>query len=165
MLHGWKDNSVLAKPSQHVPIYLQQFPSYSNRKCKKSSFSRTAAHIFVSLETPLRLSRNMLRAVTYYTATKVKYWIKRRTKTLKLPVSPFCCQVSLQLMLSLEFHWLVCEYTKYIYTTDCTDLFTVPIQKKIKYLTLMPQGHNIKQNWSAELSKTPRQHHSLSQMY
>jgi len=34
--------------SQHVPIYLQQFPSYSKRKCKKSPFSRTAAHIFVS---------------------------------------------------------------------------------------------------------------------
>ena len=34
--------------SQHVPIYLQQFPSYSNRKVKKSPFSRTAAHIFVS---------------------------------------------------------------------------------------------------------------------
>ena len=34
--------------SQHVPIYLQQFPSYSNRKCKKSPFSRTGAHIFVS---------------------------------------------------------------------------------------------------------------------
>ena len=34
--------------SQHVPIYLRQFPSYSNRKCKKSPFSRTAAHIFVS---------------------------------------------------------------------------------------------------------------------
>jgi len=33
---------------QHVPIYLQQFPSYSNCKCRKSSFSRTAAHIFVS---------------------------------------------------------------------------------------------------------------------
>ena len=31
-----------------VPIYLQQFPSYSNRKCKKSPFSRTAAHIFLS---------------------------------------------------------------------------------------------------------------------
>ena len=28
--------------------FLQQFPSYSNRKCKKSPFSRTAAHIFVS---------------------------------------------------------------------------------------------------------------------
>ena len=47
--------------SQHVLMYLQQFPSYSNRKCKKSPFSRTAAHIFVSLETPLRLSRNMLQ--------------------------------------------------------------------------------------------------------
>jgi len=36
-------------PSQHVglPNYLQQFHSYSNRKCKKSPFSRTAAHIFV----------------------------------------------------------------------------------------------------------------------
>jgi len=34
--------------SQHVPIYLQKFPSYSNHKCKKSPFSRTAAHIFVS---------------------------------------------------------------------------------------------------------------------
>ena len=34
--------------SQHVPIYLQQFPSYSNRKCKKSPSSRIAAHILVS---------------------------------------------------------------------------------------------------------------------
>ena len=33
---------------QNVPIHLQQFPSYSNRKCKKSPFSRTATHIFVS---------------------------------------------------------------------------------------------------------------------
>jgi len=38
----------LQNVSQHVRIYLQQFPSYSNRKCKKSPFSRTAAHIFVS---------------------------------------------------------------------------------------------------------------------
>ena len=29
----------------HLP---KQFPSYSNRKCKKSPFSRTAAHTFVS---------------------------------------------------------------------------------------------------------------------
>ena len=28
--------------------FPQQFPSYSNRKCKKSPFSRTAAHMFVS---------------------------------------------------------------------------------------------------------------------
>jgi len=34
--------------SQRVPIYLQQFPSYSNCKWKISPFSRTAAHIFVS---------------------------------------------------------------------------------------------------------------------
>jgi len=31
-----------------IPIYLQQFPSYSNRKGKNLPFSRTAAHIFVS---------------------------------------------------------------------------------------------------------------------
>ena len=48
MLHGWKDNLGLPNPSQHVPIYLQQFPSYLNRKCQKSPFLRTTAHIFVS---------------------------------------------------------------------------------------------------------------------
>jgi len=42
-----KTIQCLPNPSQHVPIYLQQFPSYSNRKCK-SPLSRTAAHIFVS---------------------------------------------------------------------------------------------------------------------
>ena len=30
-----KTIQCLPKPSQHVPIYLPQFPSYSNRKCKK----------------------------------------------------------------------------------------------------------------------------------
>jgi len=43
-----KTVQCLPNPSQHVPIYLQQFPNYSNRKCKKSPFSHTAAHIFVS---------------------------------------------------------------------------------------------------------------------
>jgi len=43
-----KTIQCLPNPSQHVPICLQQFPSYSNRKCKKSPFSRTAAHLFVS---------------------------------------------------------------------------------------------------------------------
>jgi len=43
-----KTIQCLPNSSLHVPIYLQQFPSYSNRKCKKSPFSRTAAHIFVS---------------------------------------------------------------------------------------------------------------------
>ena len=43
-----KTFQCLPNKSQHVPIYLQHFPSYSNRKCKKSQFSRTAAHTFVS---------------------------------------------------------------------------------------------------------------------
>ena len=43
-----KTIQCLPNTSQHVPIYLQQFPSYSNHKCKKSPFSPTAAHIFVS---------------------------------------------------------------------------------------------------------------------
>jgi len=43
-----KTIQCLPNPSQHLPIYVQQFPSYSNRKCKKSPFSDTAAHIFVS---------------------------------------------------------------------------------------------------------------------
>ena len=43
-----KTIQFLPNPSQHIPIYLEQFPIYSNHKCKKSSFSRTAAHIFVS---------------------------------------------------------------------------------------------------------------------
>jgi len=41
-----KTIQCLPNPSQHVLIYFQQFPSYSNRKCQKSPFSRTAAHIF-----------------------------------------------------------------------------------------------------------------------
>jgi len=50
VLHGWKDNSMLVKhlAACIVHICLQQFPSYSNRKCKKSQFSCTAAHVFVS---------------------------------------------------------------------------------------------------------------------
>ena len=31
-----KTIQCLPNPSQHVPIYLQQFTSYSNRKCKKN---------------------------------------------------------------------------------------------------------------------------------
>ena len=31
-----KTIQCLSNPLQHVPIYLQQFPSYSTRKCKKN---------------------------------------------------------------------------------------------------------------------------------
>ena len=54
-LHEWKDNSVFAKSvaaCTHQSSY-QHFPSYSNRKCKKSPF-------LFPLETPLWQSRNML---------------------------------------------------------------------------------------------------------
>jgi len=47
-------------PSQHVPIYLQQFPSYSNCKCKNRRFHVPQPTFLFPLETPLRLSRNML---------------------------------------------------------------------------------------------------------
>ena len=56
---GQKKLIVWFNCDEHVPIYLQQFPSYSNRKCKKSPFSRTAATFLFPLETPLRLSPNM----------------------------------------------------------------------------------------------------------
>jgi len=55
-----KTTQCLPNPSQHVPIYLQQFPSYSNRKCKKSQFSRTAAHIFVCPgDAPVVITQNV----------------------------------------------------------------------------------------------------------
>jgi len=37
---------MLAKPSQHVPIYLEYFPSYMMLKCKNSYFT---TFFFVSL--------------------------------------------------------------------------------------------------------------------
>jgi len=38
--------SRVKNASQHVPVYLQQCPSYSNHNCKKSPFLRTPAFIF-----------------------------------------------------------------------------------------------------------------------
>jgi len=57
---------------QHVSIYLQQFPSYSNRKWKKLPFSRTTAHIFVSPgDAPGTITLNVV-------------WIKRQFDAYKL---------------------------------------------------------------------------------
>ena len=54
-----KTIQCLPNPWQHMPIYLRTFPSYSNRKYKKSPLiSRTAAHILLPLEMLMRLSRN-----------------------------------------------------------------------------------------------------------
>ena len=58
-------------------VYLQQFPSYSNRKCKKSPFSRTAAHIFVS--------PGYARAIiTQYVA-----WMERQFNACQTPCSMY----------------------------------------------------------------------------
>jgi len=59
-------NTIQCLPnlSQHVPIYLQQFPSYtvlkSMRKSKNRRFHVLQPTFLFPLETPLRLSRNML---------------------------------------------------------------------------------------------------------
>jgi len=59
---GGKRIRCLQIVSQHVSIYLEQFPSYSNRNAKNRRFSRTVPQpaFLLLLETPLRLSRNML---------------------------------------------------------------------------------------------------------
>jgi len=43
-----KTIQCLPKPSQHVPIYLQQFPSYAMFKSMRKSKNRYFYHIFVS---------------------------------------------------------------------------------------------------------------------
>ena len=59
----------------HVSTYLQQFPSYSNPKCQKSPFSRTAAHIFVSPgDAPATITLNFV-------------WMKREFDAYKLSCS------------------------------------------------------------------------------
>ena len=79
MLHGLKDKSMLAKPlaACNVPICLQLFPSYSNHKCKKSLFSRTAAHIFVSPEDAPAI-------ITQYVA-----WVERQFNASQTPRSTY----------------------------------------------------------------------------
>ena len=47
-----KTIQCLPNPSQHVPICLQQFPSYSNRKCKKSPFTQWMERQFNACQTP-----------------------------------------------------------------------------------------------------------------
>jgi len=63
--------------SQHVPIYLQQLPSYSNCKCKKSRFSRTAAQIFVS-------PGDAPATITQYVA-----WMERQFNACQTPRSMY----------------------------------------------------------------------------
>jgi len=70
-----KTIQCLSNLFQHVPIYLQQFSSYSNCKCKKSPFSRTAAHIFVS-------PGDAPATITQYVA-----WMERQLNACQTPRS------------------------------------------------------------------------------
>jgi len=62
---------------EHVPINLQQFRSYSNCKCKKLPFSRTAAHIFVS-------PGDAPATITQYVA-----WMERQFNACQTPRSMY----------------------------------------------------------------------------
>jgi len=55
-----KTIQCLPNPSQHVPIYLQHFPSYSNRSAKNCRFHVPQPTFLFPLETPRRLSCSML---------------------------------------------------------------------------------------------------------
>jgi len=61
----------------NIPMYLKQFPSYSNRKCKKSPFSRTAAHIFV-------FPGDAPATITQYVA-----WMERQFNACETPRSMY----------------------------------------------------------------------------
>jgi len=57
---------------QRVPIYFQQFPSYSNCKCKKLPFSRIAAHIFVSpADTPATITQYVAQMERQFNACQI----------------------------------------------------------------------------------------------
>ena len=64
-------------PLWHLPIHPQQFPSYSNRKCKKSPFSRTEAHIFV-------YPRDAPATITQYVP-----WMERQFNACQTPCSMY----------------------------------------------------------------------------
>jgi len=55
-----KKIQCLPNPSQHVPIYLEKFPSYSSASAKNRRFHVPQPIFCFSLEMPQRLSRNML---------------------------------------------------------------------------------------------------------
>ena len=55
-----KTIQCMPNPSQHVPIYIQQFPVIRTASAKNRSFDVPQPTFLFPLETPLRFSRNML---------------------------------------------------------------------------------------------------------
>jgi len=76
-LHGPKDIAMLANASQHVPVYLQQFPVFRTTIAKKSPFLRTAAHIILfPVDAPA--------IITQYVA-----WMERQFNACQTPRSVY----------------------------------------------------------------------------
>jgi len=71
------DSACQTPRSIYIIIYLKQFPSYSNRKCKKLPFSRTAAHIFVP-------PKDDPAIITQYVA-----WMERQFNACETPCSMY----------------------------------------------------------------------------
>ena len=68
---------MLTNVSQHVPIYLQQFTSYSNRKCKNTRFR-------VPQPTFLFSSRDVPATTTLHFP-----WMKRELDACQTPRSMY----------------------------------------------------------------------------
>jgi len=74
MLHGWKTIQCLPNPSQHVPIYLQLFPSYTMLKSMRKSKNLYFYHIFVSPgDAPGAITLNVV-------------WMERESDAYKLQI-------------------------------------------------------------------------------
>jgi len=62
----------LPNPSPHVPIYLQQFPSYTMLKSMRKSKNRHFYHIFVSLgDAPVAITLNVVWMESEFGAYKL----------------------------------------------------------------------------------------------
>jgi len=67
-----KTIQCLSKPSQHVPIYLQQFPSYTMLKSMRESKNRYFYHILVSPgDAPGAITLNVVRIEREFDAYKL----------------------------------------------------------------------------------------------
>jgi len=85
-LHEWKKTiQCLPNPSQHLPIYVQQFPSYSNHNCKNR-------HFYVPRPSFFCLPWGRPAAITQNVA-----WMKKNNSVLAKPLATFthiCSTVS-----------------------------------------------------------------------
>jgi len=78
-----KTIQCLPNPSQHVPIYLQQFPSYTILKSMRKSKNRYFYLIFVSPgDAPGAITLNVIRTEREFDAYKLPCWMCPSTITI-----------------------------------------------------------------------------------